>query len=87
MKFAVVASLVAGAAAFVPSAEKASSSALFAKKVAAKSKARTPSFASEIGVQAPLDFWDPLGYLNGATQDEFDKLRGLEVKHGRTFYA
>ena len=97
MKLAVVASLIAGASAFLPSAEKSSSSALSAvkkapvkkapvKKAVAK-KGAAPAFATEIGVQAPLDFWDPLGYLNGASQEEFDKLRYLEIKHGRTFHA
>ena len=81
MKLAIVASLVAGAAAFAPSAEKASSSALLAK-----AKGRALSFENELGVQPPLDFWDPLGYLDGADQAEFNKLRGLEIKHGRTFH-
>jgi hypothetical protein len=41
------------------------------------------SFESEIGAQAPLGFWDPLGLLNGADQARFDRLREVEVKHGR----
>ena len=32
---------------------------------------------------APLGFWDPLGLLNGADQERFDRLREVETKHGR----
>ena len=35
------------------------------------------------GAQAPLGFWDPLGLLKDADQDRFDRLRFVEVKHGR----
>lgn len=40
-------------------------------------------FEKEIGVQPPLGFFDPLGYLNDADQKEFDRLRYCELKHGR----
>ncbi len=40
-------------------------------------------FRSEIGAQAPLGFWDPLGLLADADQARFDRLREVEVKHGR----
>jgi hypothetical protein len=40
-------------------------------------------FEKEIGVQAPLGFWDPLGLLKNADQERFDSLRKYEVKHGR----
>ena len=33
--------------------------------------------------QAPLGFFDPLGMLADADQDRFDRLRYVEVKHGR----
>ena len=36
-----------------------------------------------VGAQAPLGFWDPLGLLNDADQDRFDRLRYVETKHGR----
>ena len=38
---------------------------------------------AEIGVQPPLGFWDPLGLLNDADQERFDRLRTVETKHGR----
>jgi hypothetical protein len=41
------------------------------------------SFSSEIGAQAPLGFWDPLGLLKEADQERFDTLRTTEIKHGR----
>jgi hypothetical protein len=41
------------------------------------------SFESEIGAQPPLGFWDPLGLLKDADQDRFDRLRYVEMKHGR----
>ena len=41
------------------------------------------SFANEIGAQPPLGFWDPLGLLSGADQSRFDRLREVEIKHGK----
>merc|ERR1711998_207831 len=35
------------------------------------------------GAQPPLGFWDPLGLLNDADQERFDRLRTVETKHGR----
>merc|ERR1740139_2026600 len=40
-------------------------------------------FENEVGVQAPLGLWDPLGCLNGIDQDTFDRYRYAEIKHGR----
>ena len=67
---AIIASLVS-AAAFSPASSRASSSAL------------KMGFESEIGAQAPLGFWDPLGLLKDADQARFDRLRTVETKHGR----
>ena len=41
------------------------------------------SFESELGAQAPLGFFDPLGLLDNADQARFDRLRYVEIKHGR----
>ena len=49
----------------------------------ARSSALKMSFESEIGAQAPLGFWDPLGLLVDADQERFDRLRTVETKHGR----
>merc|ERR1712146_813282 len=43
----------------------------------------TKAFETEIGAQQPLGFWDPLGLLENADQDRFDRLREVELKHGR----
>jgi hypothetical protein len=40
-------------------------------------------FTSEIGAQAPLGFWDPIGLLNNADEERFERLRTVEIKHGR----
>jgi len=66
----IAASLLASATAFAPVSQKTSSSALKA-------------FESELGVQPPLGFFDPLGLLEDADQDRFDRLRYVEIKHGR----
>merc|ERR1712218_634910 len=70
MKFTVAATLFASAAAFAPSKVAQTSTALNA-------------FESELGAQPPLGFFDPLGLLNDADQERFDRLRYVEIKHGR----
>mmetsp|Transcript_20106 Transcript_20106/g.28493 ORF Transcript_20106/g.28493 Transcript_20106/m.28493 type:complete len:210 (-) Transcript_20106:289-918(-) len=70
MKLAVLASLLASAAAFAPA------------KVA-KTSTAIKAFEEELGAQPPLGCWDPLGILNGADQERFDRLRYVELKHGR----
>merc|ERR1719251_567823 len=70
MKSALLAALVGSAAAFAPAQQKASTTALAA-------------FESELGAQPPLGFWDPLGLLEDADQEKFDRLRYTELKHGR----
>ena len=71
MKLALLAALASSAAAFAPAPVKPSSTALSA------------DFSKEIGAQMPLGFWDPLGLVDGVEQDEFDRLRWVELKHGR----
>merc|ERR1719246_108517 len=70
MKTAVLTTLIASAAAFAPVQQKATSTSL-------------ASFEDELGVQPPLGFYDPLGMLDGASQERFDQLRYTEIKHGR----
>mmetsp|Transcript_47749 Transcript_47749/g.57812 ORF Transcript_47749/g.57812 Transcript_47749/m.57812 type:complete len:204 (-) Transcript_47749:108-719(-) len=71
MKYLLAAALASTAAAFAPSGLNVRSSAL---KMA---------FESEVGAQPPLGFFDPLGLLNDADQERFDRLRYVELKHGR----
>lgn len=44
---------------------------------------RSSSFENEIGAQPPLGFYDPLGLLADADQARFNRLRYVELKHGR----
>jgi hypothetical protein len=72
MKIAALVTLFAGsAAAFAPATTGETSTAL------------SLSFESEIGAQAPLGFWDPLGLLKDADAARFNRLRYMELKHGR----
>jgi len=70
MKFVVAALLASSAAAFAPSQAGKTSSALKA-------------FDNELGAQPPLGFYDPFGFLDGADEARFDRLRYVELKHGR----
>jgi hypothetical protein len=47
------------------------------------SSALKMNFEDAIGAQPPLGFWDPLGLLKEADQERFDRLRYVEMKHGR----
>ena len=67
---AIVASFM-GASAFAPATR------------AVKSSSLKMGFENAIGAQAPLGFWDPLGLLKDADQARFERLREVEVKHGR----
>ena len=66
----ILSTLIASAAAFAPSQ-------------VAKTSTTLNAFEGEIGAQAPLGFFDPLGLLDDADQDRFDRLRYVEIKHGR----
>mmetsp|Transcript_2312 Transcript_2312/g.1432 ORF Transcript_2312/g.1432 Transcript_2312/m.1432 type:complete len:206 (+) Transcript_2312:98-715(+) len=71
MKLALLSLLTASAAAFAPSTQKSTSvTALNA-------------FDSELGAQEPLGFWDPLNLVYEQDQERFDRLRYVELKHGR----
>jgi len=70
-RIAVFLAAVLGVAAFSPVARVARPSAL------------KMGFETEIGAQAPLGFWDPLGLLKDADQERFERLRTVETKHGR----
>jgi len=70
MKSAIIAALIGSAAAFAPAQTGKATTALNA-------------FESELGAQPPLGFFDPLGLLDEAGQGRFDRLRYVEIKHGR----
>jgi Chlorophyll A-B binding protein len=73
MKTIIVASLLASAAAFAPVSQKATST----------SSALNMAFENELGAQVPLGYWDPLGLVADGDQAKFDRLRFVEIKHGR----
>jgi hypothetical protein len=70
MKIAAIAALMGSASAFAPAQSGKATTALNA-------------FENELGAQPPLGFFDPLGLLDGADQERFDRLRYVEIKHGR----
>jgi len=41
------------------------------------------AFEGELGVQAPLGYWDPLGLSSDGDMDTFKRRRETEIKHGR----
>eukprot|EP00571_Detonula_confervacea_P011941 CAMPEP_0172304642 /NCGR_PEP_ID=MMETSP1058-20130122/6024_1 /TAXON_ID=83371 /ORGANISM="Detonula confervacea, Strain CCMP 353" /LENGTH=201 /DNA_ID=CAMNT_0013015963 /DNA_START=29 /DNA_END=634 /DNA_ORIENTATION=- len=70
MKSVIFAAAIASAAAFAPAST-------------GKVSTHLQAFESELGAQAPLGFYDPLGFLDRADQETFDRLRYVELKHGR----
>uniref|UniRef100_A0A7S1D646 Uncharacterized protein n=1 Tax=Cyclophora tenuis TaxID=216820 RepID=A0A7S1D646_CYCTE len=70
MKLTVLATLIAAATAFAPAKQAAKSTAVKA-------------FEDELGAQPPLGFFDPLGLVADGDQEKFDRLRYVEIKHGR----
>mmetsp|Transcript_36284 Transcript_36284/g.51340 ORF Transcript_36284/g.51340 Transcript_36284/m.51340 type:complete len:198 (+) Transcript_36284:70-663(+) len=71
MKSAIFAALIASAAAFAPA------------KSASKATTSLAAFEDELGAQPPLGFFDPLGLVADGDQEKFDRLRYVEIKHGR----
>lgn len=75
MKTVIIASLIAGSAAFAPVSNQARSTSLNA------------DVTKEIGAQIPLGFLDPLGFCGpdptNADLEEFERKRWVELKHGR----
>jgi hypothetical protein len=41
------------------------------------------AFDDELGAQAPLGFFDPLGLVDDGDEEKFQRLRYVEIKHGR----
>ena len=72
MKTAILASLIASAAAFAPASQQARTSS-----------AVSSAFENELGAQDPIGFIDPLGLVEDGDQAKFDRLRYVEIKHGR----
>eukprot|EP00438_Fugacium_kawagutii_P010403 Skav220403 [mRNA] locus=scaffold639:389144:392436:- [translate_table: standard] len=41
------------------------------------------AFENELGVQAPVGFWDPVGFTSDGDVSSFKRRRSVELKHGR----
>merc|ERR1711862_1048893 len=41
------------------------------------------AFENELGVQAPVGFWDPVGFTSDGNVESFRRRREVEIKHGR----
>merc|ERR1719401_3274735 len=41
------------------------------------------AFETELGVQAPVGFWDPAGFATDGDAENFRRRRETEIKHGR----
>lgn len=67
----LLASAAASAAAFAPAKQMSSGSTALS------------AFADQLGAQPPLGFFDPLGLVADGDQEKFDRLRYVELKHGR----
>lgn len=76
MKTFIAATLIASAAAFAPAQQGSRSTQL-------AGAGGEQAFGSEIGSQAPIGFWDPLGIVENGDKENFDRLRWVELKHGR----
>eukprot|EP00984_Skeletonema_dohrnii_P015582 scaffold6767_cov117-Skeletonema_dohrnii-CCMP3373.AAC.7 len=72
MKLALISALAGSAAAFAP-----------AKVAQSSTTALNADLSKELGAQAPLGFFDPLGLVADGDKDNFDRLRWVELKHGR----
>jgi len=70
MKTAILTSLIAAVSGFAPAKQASTTTSLNA-------------FENELGSQPPLGFYDPLGLVENADQETFDRLRFVEIKHGR----
>lgn len=71
MKTAVILATLASASAFAPASQKAPSSVTL------------NAFSNEVGATAPLGYFDPLGLTKDGNKEQFDRLRYVELKHGR----
>ena len=46
-------------------------------------KVTMTAFENELGVQAPVGFWDPAGLSSDGSVENFKRRRQTELKHGR----
>jgi len=53
------------------------------RTTASRSAVTLRAFESELGVQAPVGFFDPLGFTKDGDETAFRRRRSTEIKHGR----
>eukprot|EP00439_Symbiodinium_sp_Y106_P074373 s1121_g14.t1 len=53
------------------------------KETTASQRTVVCAFENELGVQAPVGFWDPAGFTSDGDSKEFFRRRVAELKHGR----
>jgi len=91
MKATILSTFVAAAAAFAPARTGPTSTAIAALGDLPKRNQGPPEtvinvnpvYEGTLGAQPPLGFYDPLGLLDGVDEERFDRLRYVEIKHGR----
>ena len=84
LKSGIGALMIVAMSSWLNAAALAGSAAAFAPAPVAKTSSAIRAFEDELGVQPPLGFFDPFGMLSGdVTQERFDRLRYVEIKHGR----
>ena len=54
-----------------------------AAKASKKSLVTVCAFENELGVQAPVGFFDPAGFAADGNAENFARRRQTEIKHGR----
>jgi len=71
MKLVLLASALAGAAAFAPT------------QSSVRTSVAVEAYSEQIGITEPLGFYDPLKLLQSGDPAKFERLRYVELKHGR----
>jgi light-harvesting complex I chlorophyll a/b binding protein 1 len=77
MRVLALLSLIASVAAFIPASFNAPATVRRAGVM------KMNAFESESGVVAPLGYWDPAGFSESGDQEQFNRYRAIEIKHGR----
>mmetsp|Transcript_7582 Transcript_7582/g.27812 ORF Transcript_7582/g.27812 Transcript_7582/m.27812 type:complete len:283 (+) Transcript_7582:115-963(+) len=76
-------SSAAGAAACLSLGAGATVAAAAVGRRSRRPRVAARAFEEELGVQAPMGYWDPLGFSNDGDFDEFYRRRSAELKNGR----
>lgn len=69
--------------AFVPVGQQQQQQVTASSSSSSSTSSLNAAFENELGAQDPLGYYDPLGVLSDGSQAKFDRLRFVEIKHGR----